>query len=381
MKRMLTIGILLLCLLAACNSKKQVPEPVEGPSKELSAIDSLMWRQPDSALAVLMDYLDDGGRDGVHTVSTNVTFDNHYANLLLAELLYKNDYAQTNRPELLEAVGYFDSLVAADTRGGTDTRGVSLQGPRRRDARRTSAQNTAFLTARAHYINGVGYYEHDSVVEACKEYLKALGVMEENFEEKELVEKKAKFMALTYTHLTDLFSDLYLHEIAICFGKLSLAYYQKYDAEAGHIAWMLNNIGSHYDIMSNYDSAYYYYSQGIAVLSDTNSLIYRGIETHLAFLSYKMGVSPSFLTNQLHGLLVDAKSNQEYASRCLTIGEIYYHERQFDSAWYYLNIAYNQTINVPTKKQAAEWLVEIGEAHGKNKEASEFAMFLVLLQT
>ena len=75
--------------------------------------------------------------------------------------------------------------------------------------------NLAFLDARAYYINGVGYYENDSVVEACKEYLKALKVMEERFEEKELVGKKAQFMAMSYTRLTTLFSDLYFHEQAI----------------------------------------------------------------------------------------------------------------------------------------------------------------------
>ena len=390
------ILLLVLAITVACtpNRDNGMVETRHGtslqtmPSPALSAIDSLMWQQPDSALACLLPYFDTCCRDAMiaspetprgDSIETHAMrlYNRHYAHLLLAELLYKNYQPQTNRPELLEAVGYFDSLVAADTRGGADTRGVSLQGSRRRDARRASAQNTAFLNARAHYINGVGYYEQDSVVPACKEYLKALEVMEENFEEKELVRERAQFMALTYTRLTVLFSDVYLHEQAICFGKLSLAYYKKYDAEAGHVAWMLNNIGSHYDIMSYYDSAYCFYNQGLAVLSDTNSLIHRGIATHLAFLSYKMGGSPSFLTNELHGLLVNAKSNQEYASRCLTIGEIYYHERQFDSAWYYLNTAYNQTNNVPTKKQAAEWLVEIGEAHGKSEEASEFALFLV----
>ena len=73
-------------------------------SPELSAVDSLMWQRPDSALAVLMDYLDDDGRDAARHVFTNETFDNHYAHLLLAELLYKNDYAQTNRAELRQAV-------------------------------------------------------------------------------------------------------------------------------------------------------------------------------------------------------------------------------------------------------------------------------------
>ena len=73
-------------------------------SPELSAVDSLMWQRPDSALAVLMDYLDDDGRDAARHVFTNETFDNLYAHLLLAELLYKNDYAQTNRAELRQAV-------------------------------------------------------------------------------------------------------------------------------------------------------------------------------------------------------------------------------------------------------------------------------------
>lgn len=56
----------------------------------------------------------------------------------MAELLFKNYYAQSNRAEVLKVVGYFDSIVGMN---GADTRGVSVQ---RRDA---------FLAARAHYIN------------------------------------------------------------------------------------------------------------------------------------------------------------------------------------------------------------------------------------
>ena len=63
-------------------------------------------------------------------------------------------------------------------------------------------------SARSHYMNGVGCYENDSVVEACQEYMKALDIMEDHFEEKELVGYMAKFMALTYTRLTDVYSDL-----------------------------------------------------------------------------------------------------------------------------------------------------------------------------
>ena len=259
MKRIGWIGLLVLLALAACTSRsKQVPEPVEGPSPELSAIDSLMWRQPDSALARLNPYFD---------TCTTTEYNRHYANLLLSELLYKNDYPQTNRLDLLQAVAYFDSLTLtlSDTplskRLIADTDPLSL----------TRNDNLAFLDARAHYINGVGYYENDSVVEACKEYLKALEVMEKHFKEKKLIGHKAQFMALTYTRLTMLFSDMYLHEQAIYFAQLSLSSNQKLDVPRWHIARMLCEIGIHYDIMNQLDSADYYYKNATIVLNDTNS--------------------------------------------------------------------------------------------------------------
>ena len=132
------IGFLIITF-AACVKIPKAPEPVEEPTPtELSAVDSLMWQRPDSALAMIVDYFT--GRDGVHTVSTR--YDLHYAHLLLAELLYKNDHPQTNRAELQQAVAYYDSLMVA-----TDGSDAII----------------SFLDARAHYINGVGYYESDSI--------------------------------------------------------------------------------------------------------------------------------------------------------------------------------------------------------------------------
>ena len=135
LRHILSVCLLLLAL-AACTPSGKVVEPVETPSPELQAIDSLMWRQPDSALARLLPWLDTCCRDGVHTVST--TYDRHYAHLLTAELLYKNDYAQTNRAELLQAVTYFDSLCCGDAARHVSTDPILM-----------------FLDARAHYINGV----------------------------------------------------------------------------------------------------------------------------------------------------------------------------------------------------------------------------------
>ena len=86
-----TILLLLLCLFTACNSKKQVPEPVEGPFKELSVIDSLMWRQPDSAFVLLQGFVDSPESEELDT------FDGHYCQLLISELLYKKTTNKTLR--------------------------------------------------------------------------------------------------------------------------------------------------------------------------------------------------------------------------------------------------------------------------------------------
>ena len=408
MKRFCWIGILVLLAMAACarpdtdpvetrratSRIEQVPEPavaersrsIEGPSPELSAIDSLMWRQPDSALARLIPYFDTCCRDAMIASPDDATdttghiqqrqgrmqqkqrrmqcvstaeYNRHYANLLLSELLYKNDYAQTNRSALLQAVTYFDSIMQVPK---------PVEGP--------SFKRNAFLDSRAHYINGVGYYENDSVVEACKEYVKALDVMEKRFKEKELGGHKAQFMALTYTRLTDLFSDLYLHEQAIYFAQMSLPYYQKQDAPSWYLARMNSEIGINYDIMDQLDSADYYYQNALMVLDDTNCLVYKDIVTLRSFLSYKKGAEQDSILPQLFRLLNLSDSEIEYLSRCLTIGEVYYHEKQYDSACHYLSNVYNHTNSIPSKKQAAEWLTNMYEIQGKESEMYEYAHFL-----
>ena len=357
MKHPCLIALVLLLVWVACTPSDKVVEPAETPSAELASVDSLMWQRPDSALMCLIPYFDTCCRDTQFCVHTTTAYNRHYAHLMLSELLYKNDSSQTNRAELRQAVAYFDSLMV--------------------DTRRAYAQNRAFLDARAHYINGVGFYEKDSVVQACSEYMKALEVMEDYFGEKELVGNRARFIALTYTRLSMLFSDTYLHEQAIYFAKLSLASNQKLDVPNWHIARMLCEIGAQYDIMERLDSADYYYKNAVIVLNDTNSILFRDIYTRQRILSYKKSGIEDNTLYQLHCLMSQASSETEHLSRCLTIGGIFYQEKQLDSAWYYLNKVYNNTKSVASKKQAAEWLVGICKAQGKDTEAFEYAGFLV----
>ena len=371
MKRHYLIASFLLLALAACHQPLRVVEPAETPSPELLTVDSLMWQQPDSALACLVSCFD---------ACTTTEYNRHYANLLLSELLYKNDYAQTNRRELQQAVAYFDSLVGEAPPLQRGSGGFPPLKGGKGDSKHKPISNNDhfFLAARAHYINGVGYYENDSAVPACREYLNALEIMEGRFKEKEMVGKKARFMALTYTRLTDIYSDYYLHEPAIYCAQCSLPYFKKQNSSSWNLSWVLNGIGSHYDMMNDLDSANCYYSKAIDVLDDNNSIMFRDIAAHQIYLEYKKDFLQADATiQQLEKLLSKTESNIEYIARCASIGEIYYREAQLDSAWLYLNMVYHETSNIGAKKQAAEWLVEICKIKGRVIEMHEFAEFLV----
>ena len=345
-----------MAMLVACNKPSDGSVAMRhgtslprASSPELAAIDSLMWRQPDSALAVLQQFAASPKADSLDE------FNEHYCQLLISELLYKNDYGQSNRPALQQAVRYFDSLCLC--------KGVAR-----------NISTIAFLDARAHYINGVGYYERDSVVEACKEYLKALEMMEGHFEEKELVGNKAIFMALTCTRLTDLYADDFLQEQALDFGKLSLKYYQKYDAQPSHIAWVLNELGFIYDIMGQLDSSDYYYSCAVDILPDTINPTYRDITTRQALLSYKKDHQPEKSLALLYRLAQLAESNHELLARYLVIGDIYYYEGHYDSAWVYLKQVYDNTSAPDSKMLATERLQEISIKNGDTLKAREYAL-------
>ena len=377
MKRLQIIVILLLAVLAACTPQNEgdAVETRHGtslpamPSPALTFVDTLMWQRPDSALACLLPYFDTCCRDVSRNVSetenagisgdvsgnVSTDYNRHYAHLLLAELLYKNDYAQTNRAELLQVVGCYDSLLMADTRG------VSPRRYGRRDASQASAKNVsaetaAFLDARAHYINGVGYYEHDSVVEACAEYLKALELMENRFEEKELVGNKAKFMVFDLNRLMELFSSQFMMEPAIECGNQALMYCNIAPTSSLAFPNTLYFIGKQYQKMGRFDEAKAYFEKAMAALENNNNLVYRNIVASKALCDYQMGLGMDQAVQDLRTIIAQAGNKAERLTRHLTIGGIYFEEGMFDSAQYYLEPVFIDGNDLTAQIQSAEYL-------------------------
>ena len=342
--------------LAACNPSAEVAEhgrSEEGPNPELSAIDSLMWRQPDSALAVLQQFAASPKADSLDELN------GHYCQLLISELLYKNDYGQSNRPALQQAVRYFDSLSLCI--------GVVR-----------NVSTIAFLDARAHYINGAGYYECDSVVEACKEYLKALEVMEGRFEEKDLVKHKAQFLNYIYNRLGDLFEDQLLAEPAITCYNQALFYCRREPTSIYGIPVLLYRLGIQYNIIGQIDSAAFYYDDALANMPDFDNLHYRDLMVNKTLFDYyNLNYNSDSLIEGLKQLVELSADDEEKTTRLLTLGNILFEEKQYDSSRVYLETVFEQQEDITSKIMAAEYLCNIYQIEGDSIKAQKYASFLV----
>ena len=357
MKRWLYIGILLMALVS-CTHPAKVVEPVETPSSPaLAEIDSLMWRQPDSAFAMLQEFASSAAADSLDE------FNGHYCQVLIAELLFKNYYGQSNRKNLLKAVHYFDSIVGMDGYG-TDTRGVSVQ------------EREAFLAARAHYINGVGYAEKDSAVEACGEYLFALRTMESHYPENELLGTKACFMVCTYNRLAELFSGQFMQEPAIVCGKKAFVFNNIEPISPFNHSKFLMFMGKQYSKLNQYDSSAYYYDEALKQLPDTNNLIFRDLISARAFLYYQMGKGVEPSVNDLRRMAIQTTDETEKLNRYLTIGCIYSEEVQFDSALVYLTPVFENMEDAARQRIAARYLYEIFQNQGDTLKAAQFSMYI-----
>ena len=369
-KRLNVVCVLLaLLLFVCCGGEKMQRTEGQGSSAHaaLAEIDSLMWRQPDSAFALLLQFVGSPETDGLDT------YNGHYCQLLISELLYKNDCEQTNRQDLQKAVAYFDSLVwlSPPFKGVPEGRGIKTN---------LSNQNNTipFLTARAHYINGVGYYERDSLVEACAEYLKALETMEEHYEEQELVGKKAQFMTYIYNRLGDMFKEQLLAEPAIACYKQALFYCRREPTSKYGIPVLLYNLGIQYDIVDQTDSAALYYDEALANMPDFDNLHYRDLMANKTiFAFYNLDYSSDSVIKILKQLVTLSADEEERTTRLLTLGQILFEDKQFDSSRVYLETLFEQEEeDITSQLMAAECLSSIYQMEGDSVKAHKYASFL-----
>ena len=357
------IGLFMLLTWVSCHGPVETRHGTSlqhSISPELAFIDSLMWYRPDSAFWHVGHYFKPNG-DNISTISTRAEYDRHYAYLLLAELLFKNDYPQTCRKNLLQSVDYYDSLCYRDVSGDLST--------------------YKFLSARAHYMNGVGFQEQDSVIEACTEYIRALEIMENHFP---IVETRhgtslqnihiPRFMMLIYCRLGGLFSNQFMQEPAIYCFKKALVFNRLEPIFPDDYSNSLYYIGLQYDKLQQWDSAQYYYDEALGLLPDTNNWLFKVLMSSKANLSYTSSENVEPAVSDLKRIAAKADS-YEKPWHFFLIGQIYYNDKQYDSALVYLEPTFEQSKNIETKALVAKFLHDIYHNRGDTLKATQYAVY------
>ena len=322
------------------------PRDTSMASPSLSAIDSLMWEQPDSALRLINEFVSSQEANNMDE------FNWHYSQLLIAELLYKNHDKQDNRSDLQRAVDYFDS------------------------------NDDAFLSARAHYMNGVGYYEQDSVVEACAEYLKTVEIMETHFPHMETSRGTCKpthgprFMSLTYSRLGELLSHQFMQEPAIACLKKSLAFDDIEPGTPNNHSTLLLFVGTQYYKLGQCDSAAYYLDEALSQLSDTNNMVFRDLVSIKALLDYDVRHHVEAPIKDLKRMIAQASDDSERLGRYTSLGVIYCVEGQYDSALFYLTPVFENSDNTVRKRAVSSYLRVIYQTLGDSLKADQYAVFI-----
>ena len=315
------------------------------------AVDSLLQHDPDSALAYL--------EQGFESFQSAPSPSPEYTGLMLSEACFKVRREVAYCDEVGVALAYFDS--------------VSSVYPHDNDM--------VFLSARAHYMNaicinnGTIFTDDSLTMLACQEYYKALEIMEQQFDEEQIVGHKASFMALIFARLANIYSDKFLIEPTIYLYKNVLTYKRKASNPPSSMANTLFFLGYEFEKSEQFDSALYYYDQSLACMKDTIGVLYRNVINRKALSSYHVAHDGQASVVALKRIAL-AGNEFEKHDRYLGIGYIYKLDNQYDSAVIYLNRVYNNAPSLFLKTQSADYMREIYEDLGESDKAGEYARFV-----
>ena len=305
-----------------------------------------------------------------------LSVDYYESQIRKADSLYKNYLPQSNFEEVKASMEFFDSI-----------RNEKLA--IRNYGRRKAIPNSTFLIpnyqcAKAHYYHAVGLTEKDDIVGACKHYLIALEIMEEMMaNEKRLKAKgnkysidnpheyeKIRFVSLIYTRLGEIFLNESCCELAIVNYKKVLYYCESFNDNYSN-SQTLKYLGNSYQLYNNADSALYYYNESLKTSSDIVNKL--DVEKCIAQILYYKGERDSafvILKNNLNKITND---NIKYSYHC-TLGNMFYIDKEYDSALYYLENSLD--INIITKKIAfTTMLSAIYDSLGNDEKKSYYDSF------
>ena len=182
-------------------------------------------------------------------------------------------------------------------------------------------------------------------------------------------------MALTYNRLGDLFSGQFMQEPAIVCYKKSFVFSKIEATSATGIANLMSHLGKQYDMLKQFDSAEYYYNEGLRQLVDTNNLTFRNLVSAKALLNYNKGNGVEPAVSDLKRMAANASDEDERLTRFVVVGDIYYDASLFDSAMVYLTKVFENKDDVVLKRDAARCLRDIYQTKGDSLKATYFALY------
>ena len=229
-----------------------------------------------------------------------------------------------------------------------------------------------WMQARCHYLLGSLLYGQDKQEQATAQFLQALELLDEYFDESQtpVGQLYSKIHFLT-TRVAHLFSD---EQISAQFGRLGL----NYAVAVGDTSWMLRsmaNLGIMYERFGKPgegDSAYYYCDGGLA-MADAQRFPYETamLENVLAnCLRHSHHYDEAISHFEQAGSLIDS-TYLLYYRNYLEMAFVYYKRQDYDSAVVYLEKAFKAE-DESIKTQSAFGLADCYEEMGDTLKAMPY---------
>ena len=139
--------------------------------------------------------------------------------------------------------------------------------------------------------------------------------------------------------------------------------------------------GIQYDIVDQKDSAAFYYDEALANMPDFDNLHYRDLMANKTiFAFYNLDYSLDSVIKILKHLVTLSADEEERTTRLLTLGNILFEDKQYDSSRVYLETVFEQQEDITSKMIAAESLSSIYQMEGDSIKAQNMLRFSLALR-
>lgn len=274
--------------------------------------------------------------------------------ILIAEVLYKNYFSQTNDSAIVESVRFYDSLANIYPKNVE----VILQ------------------KSRAHYYKAVGESEKDGIKNACSDYIIALKTIDE-IKEKGRNYNIDYFNGLIYNRLASIYYYNDAFNLSISLDKMANECFAKSNS-IHPIAYNYLCIAKMLSTMDLYDEEENYLNMADSLISNVlkiedNQLKRKILMERALLASYRDNDNKKAL-ELARQYMSKADGEEERVLGYTQLGEIFYKDCQYDSALYYFEKDFLR--NHYTMLHCGNRIIEICKISGDNEKAAYYAPLL-----